>query len=66
MTLNDLEYHFTLKSVLFSASNGFACSGFQTKLFENLQSYTPCLKKLYKIIFVHTLSNFHQLWKLLT
>jgi len=36
MTLND---HFALKSVLGSASNGLVCSGFQTKLFGNLQSY---------------------------
>jgi len=35
MTFND---HFALKSVLVSASNGLACSGFQTKLFGNLQS----------------------------
>jgi len=36
MTLNG---YFALKSVFSSASNGLAYSGFQMKLFENLQSY---------------------------
>ena len=35
MTLNG---YFALKSVFGSASNGLAYSGFQTKLFGNLQS----------------------------
>jgi len=33
-----LHYYFALKYVLGSASNGLACSDFQTKLFGNLQS----------------------------
>ena len=37
MTLKD---HFALKSVFVSVSDRLACSGFQTKMFANLQSYT--------------------------
>jgi len=40
MTLNG---HFVLTFVLGSDSNELACSGFQTKLFGNLQSYTHIL-----------------------
>jgi len=40
MTLNG---HFALKSVFGLDSNELAFSGFQTKLFQNLQSYTYTL-----------------------
>ena len=36
-----LKVHFALKSV-FGAASRLACSGFQAKLFGNLQSYAYC------------------------
>ena len=39
--VNDLEWpFFSLKYILRSSCRGFACSGFRTKLLENLQSYS--------------------------